>query len=164
MKKDEIINLLEELKLPEIIMDMYKGKEPPEYFRYIYRCPEELFYSSEQELAPFSVKTIKPIFSDDTFSTIYAYNTEKKGYLKYYTEIEENLPEKDVMSWDALFVSEILTWFEYEISNENILELGKKFQLKHTNKLLSELNQLQAEEASYEKFEAWAKRKTEELK
>ena len=164
MKKEEILSLIKELNLPKIIEDIFHGKDLPKEIKYSFGLPKEFFILTDEELKPYKVDVIKPLFDDGNFGKIYAYNIHKKGFLTYYAdEPIDNLLEEPVYSWDAIFIPRILSWYDNELEDEVILNLGEAFNLKYIKEIISEIKVLENQGAPWEEVKAWEKRKIKEL-
>ncbi|MCT4615500.1 MAG: hypothetical protein N4A49_11565 [Marinifilaceae bacterium] len=136
MIKEEIQNLIQELNLPNIVLELFNRTEKAKELDLDieFGCPSEFFIMEEKELEFFQTASIKPLLADGSFYQIYAYDIEKKGFLTYNTE-DENITENRY-KWEALFIKDILNWWEEEIPDEDIIKRGNLLGLDHIAELL----------------------------
>ena len=142
MKKEEIENLIKELDLPAMVLEIFNKTDKAKLLNLDieYSCPSEFFIMTDEELEPFKTSSIIPFMCDGSFYTIYAYDIKRKAFLTY--NIEEGITSEDRYKWDALFIKDILNWWEEEISDEEILERGKLLGINHINGILKCIEEL----------------------
>ena len=138
--KEDVLKLIAELELPPIVKTIFEKGDLPVEVKYSFGCPEEFFIMTEEELAPWDPARICPLFDDGNFGKIYAYHREKKKFLSFYTDDPGPIEEVPCMSWDSLFVPTVLSWWEDEIEDDRIIELGNEFGLKHVEHLLATID------------------------
>lgn len=157
LKDFESLNLITELKLPNIIIDLFKENEQSKKnaLSDFYRCPSEFYLMTKHEQDTFSVDNIIPFLSDTSFYKIYAYDRLKKGFLTYDIEQPETIiDKKERYSWDGIFVSDILFWWECEIENDVIIEFGNALNLKWTEEILWEIEN-KLDNSDFENIKNW---------
>jgi len=134
-------NLIVELGLPQTFLDMYDETCNDEIllreFHRDYTAPHAILsYLTKEQQNHYLIDRYKPILSY-AHSTIFAYDTITKGFITYYIELMPDNPE--YLTWDGLFIDEIIRWWEYEVSDKDILHIGKLFGLKYTKEILDSI-------------------------
>lgn len=140
VSKAEIRNLILDLKLPQIIPDIFDGICKDEIIKQKlnnqYTAPYAVIELTKKQQDNYLIDRYKPILSYG-HATIFAYDTELKGFITYDIEMMTRNPK--CLTWDGLFISKILRWWEYELSNEDILHIGNLFGLKNTKYILNSI-------------------------
>ncbi|UTW64560.1 hypothetical protein KFE98_10600 [bacterium SCSIO 12741] len=121
--------------LLEIIKEEVSSSEFSRAFGTDYNAPYSILQLTEKEQQIYQTNRYQPIFSY-SHSTIFAFDTELGGFIRY--DVEDELDEKDIIvySWDGLFVNQILFWWECEIPDEEIISIGDYLGLNHTREIL----------------------------
>ncbi|WP_298425214.1 hypothetical protein [uncultured Kordia sp.] len=143
LKEKDVLNTIKKLDLPKTISDLFCKNEESKRIglnNYL-RCPTEFFLMTKKEQDAYNVENIIPFLSDISFYKIYAYDKKKNGFLTFDIEMPEpNINESSQrFTWDGLFVSDILFWWECEIENNKIIEFGKALQLNWTREIIDSI-------------------------
>ncbi|PSK93529.1 hypothetical protein [Taibaiella chishuiensis] len=102
-----------------------------------YACPYAITDLTKREQEVYAIDRFKPILAY-AHATIFAYDTLKKGYVTYDIESEPDVAA-GCLTWDGVFVSEILRWWEYEIPDADIIYIGHYFGLHYTEQVLQSI-------------------------
>lgn len=137
----EIRKLIINLNLSATVLELFNGTCNDEVmereFHKDYTIPYAILELTKEQQDEYLIDRYKPILAY-AHSTIFAYDSKLKGFIVY--NIEEDIVEKEeCLTWDGLFISEILRWWEYEVSDDDILYIGNLFGLKHTQKILESI-------------------------
>ena len=149
LKEKDVFNKIKKLDLPKTISDLFSKNEESKKIgldNYL-RCPTEFFLMTKKEQDAYNVENIIPLLSDPSFYKIYAYDKIKNGYLTFDIEMPEpNINENSQrFTWDGLFVSDILFWWESEIGNNQIIKFGKALNLNWTKEIIDSIeNELES--------------------
>ena len=121
-------------------MDLFDGNCYDEVLRHNYMekdyaAPYAVVDLTKHQQDAYLIDRYKPILAY-AHSTIFAYDAILKGFICY--DIEDNLEKMkpECLTWDGLFVSEILRLWENEVNEEDILHIAKLFGLKYTKEIL----------------------------
>ena len=140
--QQEIRDLLQGLNLSQGVLDLFDGNCKDEimqrhFFDKSYSDPYMVLSIEKFQQDTYLVDRYKPILAYSG-ETVFAYDMLLKGFISYNIESTvADLPS--CLSWDGLFISEILRWWEYEISDEDILHIGRYFGLKHNQEILDSI-------------------------
>lgn len=140
---DDIARLIPTLNLSPNVLELFQGNCNDEilkrhFFDKDYADPYMVLTLQKDQQQVYLIDRYKPILAYAS-STIFAYDSKLKGYISY--DIESDVePSRECLTWDGLFVSEILRWWEYEVGYEDILYIGSFFGLKHTKQILDSIN------------------------
>jgi len=143
LRREEVLNELADLKIPDALNDIIrdtnqsKNSELNEHFRW----PGEFFFMTKEEQIAYNAHCIIPFLCDSSFYTIYAYDKIRKGFLTFDIEVPEPEINHDHprFTWDGLFVSEILHWWQCEIENNTIIRFGEALNLKWTPQIIESI-------------------------
>ncbi len=133
--RDDVLLWIRELGLPDSITRLVLGDCQDVVLQRHrldkdYACPYSITDLWKQEQAVYDTDRYKPILAYAD-ATIFAYDTIGQGFVSYDIETGYE-PWGYCLTWDGVFVSEILRWWEYEIPDEDILYIGNYLGLKHT--------------------------------
>lgn len=140
----DIRNLITELQLSPNILSLFDGNCTNQimkdyHFDKDYQDPWAILNLKKTQQDTYLIHRYKPILAY-TYSKIFAYDSKLNGYTSYY--IEEKMTEaQHCFTWDGIFITEILRWWEYEISDQDIINIGNFFGLKHTLEILDSINE-----------------------
>lgn len=138
--REDLRNVIVSLNLPSIILELYDGKCKDEivlkYAIYNYGYPAKILDLNKDQQKHYLTERYCPIlcYLEDT---IFAYDQISKGYVTYSIEYFEDKSES--LTWDGLFINEVLRWWENEIEDEDILYIGNLFGLKYTKEIISDI-------------------------
>jgi hypothetical protein len=138
----EMRNLIHKLNLSQGISDLFDGNctdriMQQHFFDKSYSDPYMVLSLEKFQQDVYAADRYKPILAYSG-ATVFAYDSVLKGFISY--DIESAVtPVQSCLSWDGLFIPEILRWWEYEVSDENILHIGRYFGLKHTQEILDSI-------------------------
>lgn len=136
----QVEELITKLNISQNILTIFRGLCNDEimkkyYLHTDYSVPEVL-YLTKQEQDGFFIDRYLPILSRN--EKIFVYDHHLKGFNWYYLETGiEN--ESYCYTWDALFIPEIVFWWESEISDDDILYIGKYMGLKYVKEILDSI-------------------------
>lgn len=139
---EDIISLIPTLGLSKNVLDLFEGKCEDEvmkrhFFDKDYADPYMVISLLKSQQDVYLVDRYKPIIAYSG-ATVFAYDSKLKGYISY--DIESHVEqEEECLTWDGLFVGEILRWWEYDVSEEDIIHIGDYFGLKHTKEILDSI-------------------------
>lgn len=140
MQKEDTLELLKAIGIPYIVQEIFMETKfsTTNVLSQYYRCPTELYNMKRRDQEACFMSTFIPFLSDNSFYKIYAYDKQQKAFLTYFVEDAEEGWNEDAprFTWDGIFVSEILFWWECEIPNKEILEMGKMLDLKYVEEIL----------------------------
>lgn len=155
----DIRNLIIELKLPKVILEFFDNKCNDHILisnlgSNYYSDPYKILILNADQQKRYLVEQYKPILSCNS-DTIFAYDQQSNGYISY--SIEYWSKEPTVYTWDGLFVSEILFWYESEIEVDAILHIGNLFGLKYTKDILDDIYKTAKYKgfSTYENIKKW---------
>ena len=137
---EDIRKLIVELNLQPVILDLFnencKDKIIGKYCLG-YACPYQILDLPKIQQNHYCVERYKPLLVDYGCK-IFAYDVVSKGFTSYSIElfIEKEL---QILTWDGIFIDEILHWWEKEITDDEILYLGNLFGLKYTKLILESI-------------------------
>lgn len=165
---DDIRNLILTLKLPQNVLDLFEGNCKDEImkshsFDKDYADPYMVLSLEKYQQDIYLVDRYKPVLAYAS-ATIFAYDSKSEGYISY--DIESGIEDSDkCLTWDGLFVREILRWWEYEISDEHIIYISNFFGLKHTEEILESINRTNDEDgfATFKEVEVWVNEMIEKI-
>lgn len=137
----EIRKLIIDLKLPPIVLELFNGTCNDKVMELTFHKDYTILYAilelTKEQQDEYLIDRYKPILAY-AHSTIFAYDSKLKGFIVY--NIEEDIVEKEeCLTWDGLFISEILRWWEYEVSDDDILYIGNLFGIKQTKQILESI-------------------------
>ncbi len=138
----QIETLIPTLNLSDTILTLFQGNCNDDImkkhsFDKNYSMPYEVFHLTKEQQDVYLIDRYKPILAYAT-EKIVAYDTKLKGFNQYYLEM--GMQSADFCyTWDGIFISQILFWWEYEIPDSEILHIGNYFGLKHTEKILKSI-------------------------
>lgn len=141
---DHIRKLIPSLGLSPNILKLFEGNCNDETMkRYSfdkdYADPYMVLTLQKDQQDVYLIERYKPILAYSN-ATIFAYDYKLKGFISY--DIESNVEyHNECLTWDALFVGEILRWWEYEVVDNDILYIGAFFGLKYTQQILDSIKQ-----------------------
>ncbi len=143
LKEKDVLSTIKKLGLPKTINDLFSENEESKRIglnSYL-RCPTEFFLMTRKEQDAYNVESIIPFLSDASFYKIYAYDNKKNGFLTFDIETPEPNINQDSQrfTWDGLFVSDILFWWECKVDNNKIIEFGKALNLKWTREIIDSI-------------------------
>ena len=141
LKKEDVLSLLKKIELPTIINDLFVENEKSKKLELddFYRCPSEYFLMTKDEQDHYNVDTIIPFLSDPSFYKIYAYDTTRNGFLTFDIESPDAIEKTERFTWDGIFVSDILYWWECDVEKNRILEYGDTLNLKWVEEILNSI-------------------------
>ncbi|MCH2045934.1 MAG: hypothetical protein MK212_17590 [Saprospiraceae bacterium] len=156
LTEEDVLKLIDELKLPKIVKDLFLENEAvPIGLENSYRPPTEYFLMTKKGQDYYQVDTIIPFLCDGGFSKIYAYDTVQRGFLTFDIETPDEINQNTRrFVWDGIFVADILRWWENEIKNEQILEYGKALDLKWTKEILTSIEE-ELDNSTWENIQQW---------
>lgn len=139
---EEINTLIRALGLSPTVSELFEGSCKDEVMqRYLldrsYTDPYMVLSLEKIQQDTYLIDRYKPFLAYAS-STIFAYDTLLKGYVSYNIELDVT-DLKACLTWDGLFIPEIRRWWEYEISDEDIIHIGQLFGLKHTAEILQSI-------------------------
>ncbi|MDR2920332.1 MAG: hypothetical protein LBV72_13340 [Tannerella sp.] len=139
--ESEIRKLILDLKLPAVVLDFFNETYNDEAMEYElhedYAIPYAILELTKKQQDEYLIDRYKPILAY-LHSTVFAYDSKLKGFIVY--DIEDKIIEKEeCLTWDGIFVNEVLRWWENDISDEDILHIGNLFGLKHTKEILDSI-------------------------
>jgi len=139
--ESEIRKLIIDLKLSGIVLDLFNETCNDEVMEYglheDYVIPYAILELTKKQQDEYLVDRYKPILAY-AHSTIFAYDSELNGFIVY--DIEDKIVDKEeCLTWDGIFVNEVLRWWENDVSNEDILYIGNLFGLKYTKEILDSI-------------------------
>jgi len=134
---EDIRKLIVELNLPSIVLDLFNENCKDKIIRKYcsgYSYPYQILDLPKVQQNQYCIDRYKPLLVDYG-DNIFAYDVVSKGFTLYDIElfIEKEL---QILKWDGIFVGEILNWWEYEATDDEILYLGNLFRLKYTKLIL----------------------------
>jgi len=162
----EIRELIRTLNLPETIMEIFDEKITDEAVRDAlendYSKPYSILdlHPSAQKL--YRLEQYKPIL-ELRCSQIIAYDIRNNGFVPYF--LEDGIVEPVCLSWDGVFLEEVLYWWENEWSDKEMVYVGRKLGLNHVDKILESLNGTPdgAGFQTFEEKETWVDKMLKEL-
>ena len=137
LEANTVRNLIISLALPPFVLSLFDetAAAKASLLYNSFRCPTAFFLLNKAEQDFYQVDHIIPLLADPSFYNIYAYDLALKGFLKY--DIESGIaPDTPRLSWEGLFLNDILQCWEAEIPNAQILEMGKLLGFEHSAKIL----------------------------
>lgn len=138
----QIEALIPTLNLSKNILTLFKGECSDEimkkhFFDKDYSIPYEILYSTKKQQDAYLIDRYKPILAYAT-EKIFAFDTKLRGFNKYY--LETGIQDDEYcFTWDGLFISEILFWWECEIPDNEILYIGNYLGLNYTKEILDSI-------------------------
>jgi len=139
---DDIRNIILSLKLPPVVMDLFNGTCTNERLKCLlgtrYQAPYLLLeIPLHQAVKQYKVDRYVP-FLAVWQNIIFAYDGEKKGFVRYGIESfdADNL---QLLTWEDLFLEEVIAWWELEWQEEDIIYMSDLFGLKQIEEVLREL-------------------------
>ena len=157
--KNEIKKMIIDLQLPQIVLQLFNGNvidkiANSHFLSDKYKEPYTLFeIPLEQLYVAYKVDRYVPFLACHQ-SKIFAYDKLTKGFIAYSIECfrEDNLQR---LTWDGLFVDEIIAWWEDEWSDEDIMHIGGLLKLKHTKQLIEDIALRDSTNESYLTWFDW---------
>ena len=156
MDRQGIIRKAMEQKLPKAMLELFEGACTDELITarlgYSY-APPEIFYDMPAEVwRHYRADRYHPILVVNG-GCIFALDPETRGVTHYYLEglSATSLP---LPTWDGLFVGVVLRWWDAEWSYEELMHISGVFGLKHTQQLLSSVEQSNGF-STFEAMEQW---------
>lgn len=157
--REDMRNLIIRLDLPQTILELYDETCTDPILKKNglltdYSYPDMILCLNKEQQDVYQTDIYKPFLSSYS-ETIFAYDEVSKGYIRYSVEYFKG--KINSLTWDGLFVREILSWWEFEINDDDILYIGNLFGLKHTKNIISELYiaYSNGEFKTFEKTEIW---------
>ena len=139
---EDIRSLIPTLGLSKNVLELFDGKCEDDvmkshFFDKDYADPNMVISLLKYQQDAYLVDRYKPIIAY-AGASVFAYDSKLKGYISY--DIESHLEqEEECLTWDGLFVGEVLRWWEHDISEEDIIHIGDYFGLKHTKEILDSI-------------------------
>ena|GEM_PF-839229 len=139
---DDIRNVILSLKLPPIMLDLFNETGINERLKCLsgtrYQAPYPLLEMPlHQAVKQYKVDRYIP-FLAVWQDIIFAYDSEKKGFVRYGIESfdADNL---QLLTWEDLLLEEVIAWWELEWQEEDIIYMSDLFCLKQIEEVLREL-------------------------
>lgn len=131
-------SLLASLPLSKNILKLYRGENEDKVIKeegidLQYGKPYEIDTLVQEE---YNYERYKPILSSSDRNI--AYDTMLGGYYSYPME-QDFEPQDFCYTWDGLFISDVLYWWESEISNDRIIHIGNYFGLKYSKEIVESI-------------------------
>ncbi|MDU1892779.1 MAG: hypothetical protein E6767_19025 [Dysgonomonas sp.] len=154
--REVLVYVVKEFDLPDKLLEIYdSGQYMPfrEYgFYNVFSCPEEVFLMTKKEMDEYNVDRYVPLFvTSDDFGVILAYDNIKHGFVKYYPELPQD--EYPVYTWDGVFISEVMAWYEDEKEDEDIIKMGTILGIKKIREILETIKKYESESYPYNERE-----------
>lgn len=140
--KEDIRMLIPALRLSGNVLDLFDGNCKDEimkrhFFDKDYADPYMVITLSKLQQDVYLTDRYKPVLAYSG-ATVFAYDAKLNGYISY--DIESDVEEQtECFTWDGLFVREVLRWWEYDISEADIIYIGNFFGLKYTKEILNSI-------------------------
>ncbi len=161
MTSDHIRDVLITLNLPLLILNLFdKTDDLTKYGFYdCFRPASDLVDSmtqKEQEIV-FEHKRYYPLFEtmDDSLEFL-VYDQQLDGFLRFYPDKSVSLREYELLTWEGTFLYTVLTWYEDEHTEDEILAMCQRFGLKYDPIILEEIRKV-VYETRFESFGDWKK-------
>lgn len=141
--RNEIRDLIVKLQLPPVVLELFDDNCSDEIMKKLFLDKDfvEPYYIlglTKEQQEYYKTDRYKPLLAWEP-GRIIAYDINTNGFVVYSVELfrEENLER---LTWEGLFVSEILFLWEMERSDEDILYMGNLFGLENVSEMLESLN------------------------
>jgi hypothetical protein len=143
LTQDDTRKLIIDLRLPRIILELFDENLTDDianshFLSDEYKSPYSFFGNPMEHLKDnYRVDRYAPFLASYQ-STFFAYDKVTKSFVSYGIEYfrEENLER---LTWDGLFIGKIISWWEDEWPEKDIIHVAGLLSLKHTKELLEEI-------------------------
>ncbi len=119
--------------------------------------PYSIFALDSNEQEAYQVHRYIPILEIDS-DRIIAYEVENKGFINY--SLEEGIHNPTLLTFEGAFLEELIAMFENEVSESDIIHIGKLLGFKHTEDIVEDY--LESEDndelSTFEKIDAWTEK------
>lgn len=119
--------------------------------------PYSIFALDSNELEAYQVQRYIPILEIES-DRIIAYDVENKGFINY--SLEEGIQNPTLLTFEGAFLEELIAMFENEVSESDIIHIGKLFGFKHTEDVVEDY--LESEDndelSTFEEIDAWTEK------
>lgn len=166
VSEKEIRELIRTLNLPKTVMEIFDEKITDEVVRNAvgddYSKPYSILDLHPSAQEPYRLEQYKPIL-ELRCSQIIAYDIRNDSFVSYF--LEDGVADLVCLSWDGVFLEEVLYWWECEWSDKEISCIGQKLGLSHVDKVLGSLNSTLdgAGFPTFEEKDAWVDKIRKEL-
>jgi len=143
LTKEQIRTVLIELNLSPFVVGLFDETENlQKYDFYDTFIPAHTITNcSSIEQSAFEVDRYIPLFETmDDFLEVLAYDSVLKGFIRYCPEDAIPMADYIVLTWDGTFVGQILTWYEDDKSDDQILHICNLLGLKYAEQILASIH------------------------
>jgi len=143
LTKDQIRAVLVELDLSRFVVGLFNETENLQKYDFYdtFIPPHMIIDCNSMEQSVFDVDRYIPLFETmDDFLEVLAYDNVLKGFIRYCPEDTIPMADHDVLTWDGIFVGQILTWYEDGKSDDQILNICNLMGLKYAKQILKSIH------------------------
>ncbi|GGH03246.1 hypothetical protein [Pedobacter zeae] len=158
--KAEIRSVLVSLNLSPFVIALFDETDSLNMYGFYnhFSPPYHILHATRKEQEVFLTDRYIPLFETiHDFSQVLAYDKVLQGFIRYSPENLSTLKTNQVLTWDGIFVKQILTWYEEEKNDPEILALCDLLGLKHAQKVLDSIYQDLGTDYSLPQIEEWEK-------
>lgn len=157
----EVKDLIKKLNLAPILLEIFDEQIVDEIamdeFRKRISKPYSIFTLDSNEQEAYQVQRFIPIFEFGS-DRIIAYDLENKGFINY--SLEEGIQSPTLLTFEGVFLEEMIAMFENEVSESDIIHIGKLLGFKHTESIVEDY--LESEDndglSTFEEMDAWTEK------
>jgi len=154
-------DLIKKLNLAPIILEVFEEQIDDEIameeLGESISKPYSIFALDSNEQEAYQVHRYIPILEIDS-DRIIAYDLENKGFINYF--LEEGIQSPTLLTFEGVFLEEMIAMFENEVSESDIIHIGKLLGFKHTESIVEDY--LESEDndglSTFEKMDAWTEK------
>lgn len=135
----QIRSVLLSLNLSPFVIALFDETDNLENYGFYnyFKPPYTIIDSPKIEQDAFEIDRYIPLFETmDDFLEVLAYDKILGGFIRYSPEDNIPLGQHDVLTWDGIFVGQILSWYEDEKLDKEILKICGLLGLEHGRKIL----------------------------